>query len=117
MQKAIFAKKQNAVLVEEVESGTQYTICLNETPVVTEFQFEEAFEITQYQYDFNQFIDSNIKQDDVKAHPEEYLEYIPKVETKDQESEDLSKRIEALEKRQNDSDQALQDLICTFMGE
>lgn len=79
---------------------------------------DDQVEYKQYVYDFNQFKDDTVDEADVKANPEKYLEYVTtKVPESAPTTETIEDRVQTLEQRQDDADQALQDLICTVMGE
>lgn len=122
MQKAIFDQKQESVVVKDIEGIKQYTICLNEEEIEMKFYTldEEAAATTkiEYQYDFNQFYDNELSEEDVKANPGKYLDYVASSKVPTEEStKTLDERISTIEQRQDDADQALQDLICTVMGE
>lgn len=116
MQEASFFEKQDPVTVNTVDGVKQYVICLDEREEMHTIGLEEKTEFKQYVYKFNMFKDNSVDEEDVKANPQNYLEYMPKtVETIVQTT--LEKRVKTLEQRQDDADQALQDLICTVMGE
>lgn len=116
MQEASFFEKQEPVTVITVDGVKQFIICLNEREKANTIGLEEKMEYKQYVYDFNMFKDSSVDEADVKANPQKYLEYVPKtVEPVVQAT--IEKRVMALEQRQDNADQALQDLICTVMGE
>ena len=116
MQEASFFEKQEPVTVSNIDGVKQYILCLDEKEEMHTFGLEEKTEFKQYVYKFNMFKDNSVNEADVNANPQKYLEYVPKtlepiVQTT------LEKRVKTLEQRQDDADQALQDLICTVMGE
>lgn len=121
MQKAIFDQKQESVVVKDIEGIKQYTICLNEEEIeMKSYKLDEEATVTkiEYQYDFNQFYDNELSEEDVKANPGKYLDYVASSKVSTEEStKTLDERISTIEQRQDDADQALQDLICTVMGE
>lgn len=121
MQKAIFDQKQDNVVVKDIEGIKQYTICLNEEEVeMVSYELDKDTATTkiEYQYDFNQFYDNELNEEDVKANPGKYLDYVASSKVPAEEStKTLDERISTIEQRQDDADQALQDLICTVMGE
>lgn len=74
-----------------MDGNTVYCqIALHETPIQTED--EEGGAYTEYEYDFNSFYckDTDINIEDVRATPEEYLDYPFPIPTNDE-------RISALE--------------------
>lgn len=121
MQKAIFDQKQENVVVKDIEGIKQYTICLNEEEIEMKFYKLDEEETTtkiEYQYDFNQFYDNELSEEDVRSNPSKYLDYAASSKVPTEEStKTLDERISTIEQRQDDADQALQDLICTVMGE
>lgn len=122
MIKATSAERQAEVTVKEIDGVKQYTLFLNEKEVESHsFGMEETEEKkTEFQYDFNQFYSNKADETDVKKNPSKYLDYVSDVEDTTVQSEPttpLEERITTLEQRQDDADQALQDLICTVMGE
>lgn len=121
MQKAIFDQKQENVVVKDIEGVKQYTICLNEEEIeMTSYEPDKDTTTIkiEYQYDFNQFYDSELNEEDVKTNPGKYLDYVASSKVPAEEStKTLDERISTVEQRQDDADQALQDLICTVMGE
>ena len=116
MQKASFFEKQEPVTVSTVDGVRQYAICLHEAEEAHSIGFEEQTEYKQYVYDFNIFKDNTVDEADVKANPEKYLDYAPKIEEPVTPTT-IEDRVMTLEQRQDDADQALQDLICTVMGD
>lgn len=116
MQEASFFERQELVTVITVDGVKQFIICLNEREKTNTIGLEEKMEYKQYVYDFNMFKDSSIDENDVKANPQKYIEYVPKIAEPIMQAT-IEKRVMVLEQRQNDADQALQDLICTVMGE
>lgn len=116
MQEASFFEKQEPVTVNTVDGVKQYVICLDEREEMHTIGLGEKTEYKQYVYKFNMFKDNSVDEADVKANPQKYLEYAPKtVEPVVQAT--IEKRVMVLEQRQDNADQALQDLICTVMGE
>ena len=122
MIKATSTERQAEVTVKEIDGVKQYTLFLNEKEVESpSFGMEGTEEKkTEFQYDFNQFYSNKVDEEDVKKNPSKYLDYVSDVEDTTVPSEPtkpLEERITTLEQRQDDADQALQDLICTVMGE
>lgn len=121
MIKATSAERQAEVTVKEIDGVKQYTLFLNEKEVERySFGMEETEEKrTEFQYDFNQFYSNKANEEDVKKNPSKYLDYVSDVEEEvpSEPVTPIEERITTLEQRQNYADQALQDLICTVMGE
>lgn len=123
MIKATSAERQAEVTVKEIDGEKQYTLFLNEKEVESpSFGLEGTEEKrTEFQYDFNQFYSNKADETDVKKNPSKYLDYVSDVEDTNtvpsEPTTPLEDRITTLEQRQDDADQALQDLICTIMGE
>lgn len=119
IQKARFLQKQNPVTVTHIDNDTWYTICLNEQIVETSYEVfgDEKTEgtYTEYIYDLNQFKDNSLSEEDVVTHPEEYINYIPKV-IEPVTPLNIEQRVADLEMKQEVSDQALQDVMLMVMG-
>ena len=119
MEKALFMKHQEPVTVDHINGETWFTICLNER--IEERTYDSSFEqetsktYTDYVYDFNQFKDNSLDEEDVKAHPENYLDYVPKQEIPVTPA-NIEERVATLEMKQEVSDQALQDVMLMVMG-
>lgn len=121
MIKATSTERQAEVTVKEIDGVKQYTLFLNEKEVESpSFGLEGTEEKrTEFQYDFNQFYSNKADETDVKKNPSRYLDYVSDVEdtVPSEPTTPLEDRITTLEQRQDDADQALQDLICTVMVE
>lgn len=121
MIKAASTERQAEVTVKEIDGVKQYTLFLNEEEVeMPSFGLEETeTKKTEFIYDFNQFYSNKADETDVRKNPSNYLDYASDVEDEvpNEPATPLEDRITVLEQRQDDADQALQDLICTVMGE
>ena len=123
MIRATSTERQAEVTVKEIDGVKQYTLFLNEEEIeIPSYGMEgtEETKKTEFQYDFNQFYSNKVDEEDVKKNPSKYLDYASDVEDTTVPSEPvtpLEERITTLEQRQDYADQALQDLICTVMGE
>lgn len=117
MQRARFLEHQEPVIVSHIEGDTWFTICLNETIETNSYDFTdgETHTITEYVYDFNQFKDNSLDEEDVIEHPEEYINYTPKV-VEPVTPVNIEERVADLEMRQAVSEQALQDVILMATG-
>lgn len=112
MTKALFDKKQEAV----TKHGDYFQICLNGKEKTIR---EEDGNRTAWEYDFNEFQDSTVVENDVRANPSAYLDYVPYSPgvPKDQEKSEIAKAVVALKAQQEQTDQALQELIVMMMEE
>ena len=119
IQKARFLKKQKPVTVTHVDNDTWYTICLNEQ--IEESSYDSFSEgttgtYTEYVYDLNQFKDNSLNEEEVIAHPEEYINYAPK-EVTPVTPFNIEERVANLEAQQAITDQAVQDALLMIMGD
>lgn len=117
MTKARFMEKQQPVTVVEKDKTYVY-ICLNEKEVEEEnvnVESEASESVTIYEYDYNEIIEDVgvLDIDDVKANPENYLNYEKEVEKTDKE------RIAELEAMNSEMsatlDSILTDVLPTLM--
>ena len=99
----------------------QYQIALNEVEVteeVTSFmKTDDGFAPTpQYRYDWNEFITDALTEEEVKADPEKFLDYTP-VDTLPEPKKTVSieKRIKAISDAQEETAQAVQDMLAMQM--
>ena len=76
MTKATSTVKQSPVQVSRVDNTTYVYIYLNEKEVKREALSETESETVQYEYDYNEFRFSGDALDinDIKEHPENYME-------------------------------------------
>lgn len=81
MKKAIFSSKQPAVKFTEINGKTIVQICLNEK----EFVVDLHLPITQYEYDFNEWVEEDVDTEGILADPTSYLNYQPEAELTDKE--------------------------------
>ncbi len=81
MKKAIFSSKQPAVKFTEINDKTIVQICLNEK----EFVVDLYLPITQYEYDFNEWMEEDVDTEGILADPASYLNYQPEAELTDKE--------------------------------
>lgn len=109
MTKALFDEKQKTV----TKQGDIYQIALNEREVENSFENETHI---QYEYDWNEFKDSNLTLEEVEENPEKYLNYAPKV-VPTPTKENIYDVVETLVEKQDLTDQAVQDLMLMVMGE
>lgn len=88
MTKARFMGKQQPVTVVEKDKTYVY-VCLNEKEVKEEsgVEYEISEPVTMYEYDYNEIIEDLGALDigDIKANPENYLEYEKEIEKTDKE--------------------------------
>ena len=87
MIKAMATEKQETVQVSKVEDTTYVYIYLNEK------------ETTQYEYDYNEFKFKNDTLDinDIKEHPENYMNEVKVIEKVHEASPTLEERVSAIE--------------------
>ena len=116
MTKAMFAERQDPVTVTQIEGVNYFQICLHEQEVQAQHGMdpngEESEPVTEYEYDFNEWHDSTTDPDVVKADPEKYLTYSPVDDLPEPErTKTTEARLVALEKAQEATDQAVQDMI------
>lgn len=118
MIKALSATKRPAVTITVMDGTKQYQIFLNEqevTMTTPDMDGEEHSE-TQYQYDFNEFRTDALSEDEVKAHPEKYLNYTPIASLPEPEKqESIDATIKALQDAQEETAQAVQDMLAMQM--
>ena len=99
MIKEIKTEKQEAVQVSTVEDMTYVYIYLNEKEVKKEALSENEKETTQYEYDYNEFKFKNdtLNINDIKEHPENYMDEVKVVEKVHEASPTLEERVSAIE--------------------
>lgn len=87
MKKAIFSSKQPAVRFTEINGKTIVQICLNEKEfaITTDRVAELHLPITQYEYDFNEWVEEDVDTEGILADPTSYLNYQPEAELTDKE--------------------------------
>ena len=120
--KAIFSEKKPAVTVTVISGNMkQYQIALNEVDVTEEvssfMKTDDGFVPTpQYKYDWNEFITDALTEEEVKADPAKYLDYTP-VDTLPEPEKTVSseKRIKAISDAQEETAQAVQDMLAMQM--
>lgn len=121
MAKAMFAERQDPVTVTQIEGTYYYQICLHEQEVQAQSgmgpEDETAAPLTEYEYDFNEWHDAVTDPEAVKANPEKYLAYTPVDDRPEPErTKTTEARLAALEKAQEATDQAVQDMIMSQLG-
>lgn len=109
MTKANTTEKQNPVTVKDIDGIKQYTIFINEKEVPN-LSFNEEDAGIHYEYDFNQFYDNTVDENDVKEHPEQYLDYVPKQAVSAAKTTTMEDRLSVLE-------EAVQDIALALIGE
>lgn len=123
MTKAIFMEKQPEVRTTALDNGLlQFQICLHEEQIEVASQNYPSEEDVksdpqpQYQYDFNEFRTDALTEDEVKADPAKYLNYTP-VDTMPEPEKTVSieKRIKAISDAQEETAQAVQDMLAMQM--
>ena len=85
-----------------------FFICLNEKIVEETSQYEEGAAVsTLYEYDFNEFNESEafLKNSDILSNPEKYIEYIPKV------NKTIEERVNEVETTQDEIVLLMADII------
>ena len=120
--KAIFSEKKPAVTVTVISGNMkQYQIALNQADVTEEVSSfmttDDGFDPTpQYKYDWNEFITDALTEDEVKADPAKYLDYTP-VDTlpEPEKTVSIEKRIKAISDAQEETAQAVQDMLAMQM--
>lgn len=122
MTKAIFSSKQPAVTVTVINGNVkQYQIALNEVDVTDEvssfMKTEDGFVPTpQYKYDWNEFVTDALTEEEVKADPAKYLDYTPVDALPEPEKNvSIEKRIKAISDAQEETAQAVQDMLAMQM--
>ena len=121
MTKARFAAKQEPVTVTQIEGVNYFQICLHEQEVQSQHGLDpegkESEPVTEYEYDFNEWHDATTDPEAVKADPEKYLVYSPVDDLPEPErTKTTEARLVALEKAQEATDQAVQDMILAQLG-
>ena len=125
MTKAIFSSKQPAVTVTVINGNLkQYQIALNEVEVTDDvaslmkdsYHDKEYIPVPMYKYDWNEFITDALTEDEVKADPAKYLNYTP-VDTlpEPEKTVSIEKRIKAISDAQEETAQAVQDMLAMQM--
>lgn len=120
MTKARFSDKQPSVRVTDMGGGKlQYQICINEKQVTEKSPAfddeEEATETQFFEYDYNEFVTDALTEDQVKEDPSKYIDWQP-VDDLPEEKKQVSveKRLTDLEASQNETAQAVQDMIMSM---
>lgn len=121
MTKARFAAKQDPVTVTQIEGVNYFQICLHEQETQTQHGLDPEGKgsepVTEYEYDFNEWHDSTTDPETVKADPEKYLTYSPVDDLPEPErTKTTEARLVALERAQEATDQAVQDMILAQLG-
>lgn len=97
----------------------QFQIALHEKEVVTTSDMMSDVPSdpqTQYQYDWNEFRTDSLTEDEVKADPEKYLDYVPIESLPEAEkTASIDARLKSLQEAQEETAQALQDMIAMQM--
>ena len=110
MHVAEFSEKQPKVRVNQINGDQWFYIALNETEVNRSDENTNT-SMTLYRYDYNDFMDNSINQDDAQNNPEKYLNYTQQTETIDTDSTDNNDRISVLEENQQIIIEALAEII------
>lgn len=105
-----FSEKQPEVRVNHVNGDRWFYIALHETEVNRHVENSDT-NMTMYQYDYNDFMDNSIDQDDVQNNPEKYLNYVTKIEVSNVYTSEDNDRIAALEENQQVIIAALAEII------
>lgn len=121
MTKAMFAERQDPVTVTQIEGVNYFQICLHEQEVQSQYGLDPEGKgsepVTEYEYDFNEWHDATTDPEAVKADPEKYLTYTPVDDLPEPErAKTTEARLAALEKAQEATDQAVQDIIMAQLG-
>ena len=121
MTKAMFAERQDPVTVTQIEGVNYFQICLHEQEVQVQRGLDPEGKgsepVTEYEYDFNEWHDSMTDPEAVKADPEKYLTYSPVDDLPEPErAKTTEARLVALERAQEATDQAVQDMIMAQLG-
>lgn len=121
MTRARFAAKQEPVTVTQIDGVNYFQICLHEQEVQAQNGIgrgdETAAAVTEYEYDLNEWHDATTDTEAVKADPEKYLTYTPVDDLPEPErAKTTEARLAALEKAQEATDQAVQDMIMAQLG-
>lgn len=72
--KARFLTQQPQTKVVESGGSTYVFICLNEKHGSEEF---DGSQTEYYEYDYNEFSGESLNIEDIRAHPEKYINYTP----------------------------------------
>lgn len=120
MTKAMFNEKQPEVRMVSLGGNLkQFQIALHEKEVVTTSDMMSDVPSdpqTQYQYDWNEFRTDSLTEDEVKADPEKYLDYVPIESLPEAEkTASIDARLKSLQEAQEETAQALQDMIAMQM--
>ena len=110
MHVAEFSEKQPKVRVNQVNGDQWFYIALNETEVNRSDENTNT-SMALYRYDYNDFMDNSINQNDVQNNPEKYLNYTPQTETIDADLMSNNDRISVLEENQQIIIAALAEII------
>ena len=110
MHVAEFSEKQPKVRVNQVNGDKWFYIALNETEINRSDENTNT-SMTLYRYDYNDFMDNSINQDDIQNNPEKYLNYTPQTEIIDADSMGNDDRISVLEENQQIIIAALAEII------
>ena len=116
--KARFTEQQQPVKIIQKDGNAYVYICQNETqgtesyPDMGEGQTQEAY----YEYDYNEIIGpaDALPLEDIKAHPEQYLNYEYTENKTDVDS--LIKRIEKLEQENADMNRVFEEVVNSESG-
>lgn len=120
MTKAMFNEKQPEVRMVSLGGNLkQFQIALHEKEVVTTSDMMSDVSSDpqiQYQYDWNEFRTDALTEDDVRADPEKYLDYVP-IESlpETEKTASIDARLKSLQEAQEETAQALQDMIAMQM--
>lgn len=98
-RKATSTIKQQPVQVSTVDDTTYVYIYINEKEVQREDASEDGTKSTQYEYDYNEFsfAGDSLSTDDIKAHPENYIDVSKVEKTKQEANPSLEERVSAIE--------------------
>ena len=113
MQEARFLEKQKEVTISTVNGQKQYTLCLNERKETRRNDYSEE-ETLEFVYDFNQFTDNTVNEQDVLTNPAKYIDYVSKKAVVP-EQKTIDTRVSELEQRQAVAEQALQEALLMIM--
>lgn len=73
--------------------------------------------VTMWEYDFNAFHDTVSDPDDVRKNPQNYIDYTPIESTPEpKKTKTIDERFAELEKAQEATDQAVQDMLVAQLG-
>lgn len=120
MTKAMFNEKQPEVRMVSLGGNLkQFQIALHEKEVVTTSDMMSDVSSDpqiQYQYDWNEFRTDALTEDDVRADPEKYLDYVP-IESlpETEKTASIDARLKSLQEAQEETAQAVQDMLAAQM--